>query len=110
RLVAVQLAVHGNLTATVLTRNRLDSGCEVNDAEARVPERHAAVGRHPAALSIGTPVVETAHRTLQAYFGDRLAAGEHTNDSTHSPCSQRAEPAPRVNDILRRREPATGTF
>src|SRR5215472_10444597 len=45
RLVAVELAVGDDLTAAVLTRNRLSAGREVNDAEPRVSEPHALVGR-----------------------------------------------------------------
>src|SRR5262245_52481027 len=83
-LVAVELTVRHDLTAPVLTGDGLTARREIDDAEPRVSESDALVGRCPMALSIGTTMEETARRALHASFGDGFPSREDSDDSTHS--------------------------
>ena len=86
-LVVVELAVRDDPGGLVLVRDRLIAAREVDDAEARVPERDAAVGRDPGLLTVGAAMMQRAHGALQSLDGNLAALTKDRNDSAHLPCS-----------------------
>ena len=66
RFIAVEFAVDDDPGLFVLAGDRLISGCEIDDAEPRVAEGNAAVGRNPVALPIGAAMIEALGGPLHA--------------------------------------------
>src|SRR5262249_50787584 len=64
-LVVVELAIDHDVQALVLIGDRLITGDQVNDAEARVPEPDAAMWRDPLPLPVRSAMVQTARRAFQ---------------------------------------------
>jgi hypothetical protein len=84
RLVAVELAVHHDLQASVLVRDRLIAGREVDDGEARVAEPDPAMRRDPPALRVGAAMLEPKRRPAKRVLVDRVPRGDDGHDAAHS--------------------------
>ena len=61
----IKLTVDDDMNAFVLVRDRLIPGCEVNNAQPRVTETDALIGRKPYALIIWTAMMEGFRGTIQ---------------------------------------------
>ena len=84
RFIAVEFAVDDDVGLAVLAGDGLIAGGEVDDAETRVAEGDAAVGRYPVALAVGAAMVEALGGAVQDCFRDGLAAREERDYSAHA--------------------------
>src|SRR5262245_1694329 len=96
--VPVELAIGDELAAAIFARDGLTTAGEVDDAEARMPEPHASIGRHPMPLPIRTAMKQAPSGPLQPLLRDRSALREDSNDSTHMPRSTSGSSPPFPRD------------
>jgi hypothetical protein len=64
-LEVIEFSVHNDMKPFVLVRDRLIAGRKVNDAQTRMTETNALIGRQPSALAVRTAVVKAVRGALQ---------------------------------------------
>src|SRR5215813_11645780 len=82
-LIAIELAVDDDACLLVLADDRLVAGREIDDAETRMAESDAPVGRNPMALPVRAAVLETAGCPSQHDVEDRPAMREKSYNAAH---------------------------
>ncbi len=83
RLVAVELAVHGESEGRVGGRQGLLAGLEIDDAEPRVAEADPAIAGRPHAGAVGPAVAERAHAGPEGGRRDLASRGMQRYDPAH---------------------------
>jgi len=82
--VAIELPVHDNPRPLVLTRDRLITSRQVDDAESRVPKANPAVGGNPVPLPVGTTMIEGLCSTLHYCRRYWITTRKESDDSAHA--------------------------
>jgi hypothetical protein len=83
RLEPVELSVDDDPGALVLAGDRLIAGREVDDAQPRMAEGHASVGRDPVALSVRSAVEEALRRSVDRRGRDGRLPGKDGCNAAH---------------------------
>ena len=86
-LVAVELSIDDDVNTLILVCDWLIAGGEVDDAEARVPERNFSVTRDPLPPAVGPTMIEASRSLLDYFRRDGIASGKKRNDSAHILCA-----------------------
>jgi hypothetical protein len=71
-LIAIEFTVNDDTRSTVLARNRLISGRQINDAQPRMPKSNPPVRGDPMSLSVGSTVMQALRRSLHYRCRDRF--------------------------------------
>src|SRR5690349_18755882 len=81
--VSVELAVDDDVDRAVFIGDRLIARSQIDDAEPRMAERHAAVVRTPVTLPIGPAMMQAPGGALEVRDRHRLAPRIDCDDSAH---------------------------
>jgi hypothetical protein len=81
--IAVEFSVHDDPSKFVLAGDGLIAGCEINDAQPRMPEGDALVGRNPMTLAIRPAMIQTLGGPLHNSRRDRITTREESDNSAH---------------------------